>query len=206
MIIATPFIPGLTDYDAYAADLKKRGKLNNHVHVVLSAPEDEEAAYKLGTSLADLFGKTFSVKLEEQTRSRMQVANDLFCAAARYVTKYKVEEGEMEDPALLYMDPNYRPQRNGWVNELQSEYYVLKAPPVFGTGTPDADGAILFEGPLVISKEFYPSSGLASDVPPTQFWRQYLKWDLTKDAKQTELIGTESPAMLRKITPKKTAA
>lgn len=204
MLLITPFVPGLTNYETYAADLKKRGSLVNHVHRVISRVEDEEEAYRFGTDLADLFLKSSFQGLPPAERTKSQLSNELFRAAARFAASYKAGEGEVPDPAALYMDPAFRPQKNGWLDSIQAEYYLKQAPPVFAAKTKANDeGAKIFLGPLVVSKTFAGSSALLDFIPANQHWRNYLRWELTKDAQETDLIGTGSAESVLKQPPAK---
>ena len=203
MIISLAFIPGLTDYKALAADLKKRGNLSNHVLLVISEPEHEEEAYQFGTDIADLFFRSVFKALPPAERRKAQLANDLFRASVRFVQTYKHGEGEVPEPALLYFDPTYRPVKTGWLDAIQSEYYLMQAPAIFGTASTDDEGAKIFNGPLVISKEYGTASGLLDFIPENAHWRTHLRWELTKNSRETRLIGQGSESVLKPLPQKK---
>lgn len=203
MILSLSFVPGLTDYKTLAAELKKRGSLGNHVLLVVSEPEHEEEAYQFGTDIADLFLKAVFKALPPAERRKAQLANDLFRASVRFVQTYKHGEGEIPDPALLYLDPTYRPTKTGWVDAIQSEYYLMQAPHIFGVASRDSEGAKIFNGPLVISKEYGPSSGLLDFIPENVHWRTHLRWELSKNSYETKLIGPGADSVLKTLPLKK---
>jgi len=197
MVICIPFHPNLTDYRQLAAELKKRGNLSNHVLLVISEAEHEDEAYQFGTEVADLFLKSLSKTLPAVERRKAQLANDLFITAARFVYRYKAQDDEIPDPALLYFDPTFRPTKSGWLDAIQSEYYLMQAPQIFGAATVDTEGAKIFNGPLVISKEFAPNSGLLDFIPENVHWRTHLRWELTKNSRETRLIGPGAESVLK---------
>jgi len=203
MLIATPFVPGLTDYTLYAADLRKKGLLLNHIHVVVCRPEDEDEAYRFGSGLSDVFLRSVTKVLSPGERNRITLANELFRAAVKFCSAYRPQEGEMPDPAVLYMDPNYRPTKTGWADTLQATYYLKKAPMTMGRWKLDAEDAKIFEGPMILSRNFPKQSGLLDFLPPNVHYRMYLKHELGKAAVETELIGAGSQDAVLKLPPSK---
>jgi len=197
MILAVQFIPGLTDYKALAAEFKKRGNLSNHVLLVLSEAEHEEEAYQFGTEIVDLFGHSVFKALPIMERRKAQLANDLFRHAVWFTMRYKPEDGEIADPALLYFDPTYRPSKTGWLDAIQSEYYLMRAPYAFGSSKPDVEGARIFNGPMVVSKEYGPTSGLLDFIPENVHWRNHLRWEFSKNSRETRLIGQGAESVLK---------
>lgn len=187
MLLVTPFSPGLTDYTDYTAFLIRRGKLLNHVHLIVARPEDEAEAYEFGEKLADHFRSSHTSILAPKSRNAFETAVDLFRAAARFASTYKASEGEMPDPAMLYMDPSYRPSENGWLDKIQSEYYLKRGPLVFGKFEPN--GHKVLQGPAVFRKDFFKVSGLLPYVPPNIHWRNYLQHEILTNAVETTLIG-----------------
>lgn len=200
MILAIPYFPGLTDYEQLAATLKKRGQLGGHVLKVISRIEDEADAYAFGDSISSLFLKATFHGLETTERTMIQLSNDFFKAACRIVYSYAAEAGEVPNPALLYLDPTYRPSKNGWLDTLQTAFYVHREPPVMGTFENDEK---LFAGPVIITKKFVEKSALVDFLPPDTQWRLYLRWELAKEAQETELIGTSAESVLKPFSPKK---
>lgn len=197
MILSIPYFPSLTDYKTLANDLRKRGQLLNHSLVVICHPDDEAEAYAFGQDISDLFLRSATVALPPSDRPKFGLSNDFFRAAVRYVESYKPQSGELADPALLYFDPAYRPTKNTWLDSLQADYYLKNAPMIFGNSKADEENARIFNGPLIISKTFYKASGLINYIPHEAHWRKYLKWELTKNSVETELIGTRPDSVLR---------
>ena len=200
MLIATPFLPTLSDYEHLAKELRRKGKLLTHVHLVLSRQEDEEAAYAFGEGLSDIFLKSHTIVLPEDTRNGNQLSVDLFRAAARFAYEYVAGEGELPNPAMLYFDPSYRPIENAWAEKLQAEYYFHSAPLVLGRFTKDEPK--LLSGPAVIRKDFFKKSALLKFVPANMHYRVYLQHEFLQNAVQTNLIGPGSQeSVLRQYKP-----
>ena len=197
MLLATPFVPEITDYKNLATRLKEKGNLLNHVHLIICEPEHEAEAYAWGEDVTDLFLKTSIKVLAPDQRTNAQRANDLFRSAVQFAASYQPAIGEVTDPALLYLDPTYRPSTPGWLDKIQADYYFNKAPMTYGQSTQDDEGAKIFQGPLVVSKEFGPASGLLDFVPTNIHYRTHLKWEFTKGSVESSLIGTGSSSVLR---------
>lgn len=205
MIFATPFVPGLTDFDKYAADMTKKGMLLSHVHVVISEFDDEPEAFAFGTSVSDLFLKTKFLVLPklEAKRNRFELANELFRAAVKFHAAYKNDKSEATDPPMLYSDPTYRPQKNQWLNLLQSEFYQNRMPIVTGASTVNEENCKIFQGPIILSKEFVKTTALLDFIPSNAHWRTHLRWELHKGSQDTNLIGAGSESVLKALTVKK---
>ena len=135
MIFCTPYIHGATDYEHLVKEIRRKGKMLNHVHLVVARAEDEEAAYAYGESLSDFFMKSLTVVIPEDTRNGNQLSVDLFRAATRFAFEYVAGEGELANPAMLYMDPSYRPIEANWLDRIQADYYFNNAPIVYGKFT-----------------------------------------------------------------------
>lgn len=204
MILCTPFAPGLTDYTDYTAFLIRRGKLLGHVHLVVARHEDEAEAYEFAEKLSDHFVRTHTSILPPKARSANETAVDMFRAALRFARDYKPGEGELPDPAMLYTSPDYRPQENGWLDQIQSEYYLKRAPLVFGKFEPN--GPKILQGPAVFRKDYYGKSGLLSSVPPNIHWRLYLQHEILNNAVETTLIGHGKTCALKGVARKKKPA
>jgi hypothetical protein len=202
VILATPFIPTATDYEHLAKELRRRGKLLTHVHLVLSRLEDEDAAYAFGEGLSDIFLKSHTIVLPEDTRNGNQLSVDLFRAATRFAHEYVAGTGELANPAMLYMDPSYRPLENAWLEKIQAEYYFHNAPMVLGRFTREEPR--LLAGPAVIRKDFYARSTLLKFVPPNIHYRNYLQHEFLQNAVETTLIGPGSQDSV--LRPYKTPA
>ena len=98
MIFCTPYIHGATDYEHLVKEIRRKGKMLNHVHLVVARAEDEEAAYAYGESLSDFFMKSLTVVIPEDTRNGNQLSVDLFRAATRFAFEYVAGEGELARP------------------------------------------------------------------------------------------------------------
>lgn len=195
MILATPFLPGLTDYDLYAKEIRRRGNLLNHTHVVISRAEDESDAFLFGEQMSDLFFRSHTSVLQDQARTGHQLSTDMLKAATKFAATYQTKEGELPDPAVIYMDPTYRPLDQGWLDLIQSTYYLKQAPLVFGRiANPDVATVL---GPVVFSKDFYHKSGLLHFVPHNIHWREYLKHEISQFGVDTKLIGSSVETILR---------
>jgi hypothetical protein len=102
---------------------------------------------------------------------------------------------------MLYMSPDYRPNEQGWLDQIQSEYYLKRAPLVFGKFEPN--GPKILQGPAVFRKDFYQKSGLLSFVPPDIHWRTYLQHEILTNAVETTLIGHGKTCVLQGRARKK---
>ena len=189
MILAIPYFPGLTDYDALSDAINKKGQMPNHVLRIISRVEDEDKAYSFGDSLSHLFLKSTFHGLEPLERTNIQLSNDFFRAAAKFVYSYAPEQGEVPNPALLYFDPAYRPQKNQWLDAIQSSFYTNQAPDVFGQWKTSDEGARKFFGPFIITKNFVQKSALVDFLSSDTHWREYLQWELGKNAKPAPVIS-----------------
>lgn len=195
MILVTPFALGLTDYLDYTAYIRRRGKLLTHVHLIVARAEDEAEAYEFGEKLSDHFLSSHTSILPAARRSANETAVDLFRAAARFTHAYKHSEGELPDPAMLYMDPTYRPEEPNWLDQIQSAYYLKRGPLVFGKFTPSEPK--ILQGPAVFRKDFIKVSGLLAHVPPSIHWREYLQHEIRLNAVETTMIGYGKTTILR---------
>lgn len=197
MLLFTPYVKGTTDYDALAKAMKSKGTMLGHVHRVISTKEDEDAAYAFGVEVSDLFLKSSSSTLAPAARTPRQLANDMFRAAVSFVAGYKGGEGEVPEPPLLYLDPTYRPVKTGWLDAIQANFYLQKTPVIMGRSIVQPDKSKRFDGPLVVSKEFQRISGLIGFIPNHEHWRQYLRWELTHNGRETTLIGEGGESVLK---------
>jgi len=197
MIVATPFISGLTNYSLLADAYKKRGTMHYHVHLVLSDKVNEEEAYEFGKECADVFHSSKFIALPDFNRRQFQLANDLFRAAVRFAQDYQPGEDESPSAVLLYMDPKYRPIKQNWLATLQSEYHFRNNPLVMSRPETGDGDKRMFEGPIVLRKDFGEKSALLDFLPPESLWRNYLRSELGKNHVTTHLIGGHNDAVLR---------
>ena len=114
---------------------------------------------------------------------------------------YPAGEGEIPNPPALYMDPSYRPLRAGWLDTVQTEFYMRGAPMTMGDLGHDEEGAVVFTGPFVFSRNFAANTSLVNFLPPNVHYRAYMRWEFSKNPLATALIGTAADSVLRP-TPK----
>lgn len=204
MIFAIPYIPGKDDdYKKLAEAIKRSGLSTGHVLHIVSEFEHEEEAQRFGDKVVDQFQRTTHAVLPVEPRGPLQRANDLFTHAARFLDAFKANEGEVQDPPMLYMDPRWRPSKNGWADTLQAEYYLRNRPKVTGEFTLLEDGSKNFQGPILFAPGFASQSGLIDYTPPDVFWRDYLRWELSVNGVSTELIGNSAKAVIKPGQPTK---
>lgn len=197
MIIATPFIPGLTNYSLLADAYKRRGTMHYHVHLVLSEKPAEEEAFEFGKECADVFHSSKFIALPEANRRKYQLANDLFAKAVRFAENYVPGADESPSDMLLYMDPIYRPTKQNWITTLTSEFHFRNNPLVMSKAESGEGEDRVFEGPVILRKDFGKKSALLDYLPPETLWRKYLRSELGKNHVSTHLIGGNPDAVLR---------
>ena len=202
MIIAFAYVPELTNYKDLTKAINAQGQLQGHQLYVVCREEDETKANSFADSLADTFGRAHIAVLPAATRTPVQLANEFFRSACRFMWSFKPASAEEDpEPVLLYFDPTYRPVKPLWANTLQSSHYLFRKP-VTGDFQPDADGAQVPQGPLIVSKQFVNASGLIDSLGASEHWRLRLKWEFSKNFLSTNLIGKSSEAVLaKKKTP-----
>ena len=197
MIIVVPYIKGVADYRALAEEMNKRGPLATHLLRVVSSVEDQDEAYAFGQLVAGLFMKSSSLALTPAAPGRVNLANELFRSAVKFTANYQAGDGEIPNPPALYMDPTYRPVKSGWLDAVQTEFYLRGAPPVLGVSKPDEEGARIFQGPVVFSKNFAANSSLVNFLPPDTHYRHYMRWEFSRNHLETKLIGEDASSVLR---------
>jgi hypothetical protein len=95
------------------------------------------------------------------------------------------------------MDPKYRPIKQNWLATLQSEYHFRNNPLVMSRPETGEGDKRMFEGPIVLRKDFGEKSALLDFLPPESLWRNYLRSELGKNHVTTHLIGGHNDAVLR---------
>lgn len=201
MLIITPYIAGIADYKTLAANMRKCGPLVTHIHRVVSSVDDQDAAFAFGEEVGDLFMKSSHVAIVPSAAGRINLANEMFRSAVRWVAGYQSAEGEIPNPPALYMDPTYRPLRAGWLDTIQTEFYMRGAPMTMGELGHDDEGAAVYTGPFVFSRNFASNSSLVNFLPPDVHYRKYMRWEFSKNPLATALIGATADSVLRP-TPK----
>jgi len=198
VIVSIPYFPDLTDYKSLSKAINANGQLQGHQLHVVCREEDETKANSFADSLVDTFGRAHIAVLPATNRGPVQLANEFFRSACRFMWNFKPTSPEEEpEPVLLYFDPTYRPIKPLWANTLQSSHYLFRKP-VTGDFQLDDEGAQVPQGPLIISKDFVNKSGLIDSLGASQHWRLRLKWEFTKDFLSTNLIGKGQEAVLTK--------
>lgn len=201
MLVITPFRKGLTAYKNLSDKIIEAGKLTDHTLHVVTTSEDEAEATVFAQDLSDQFGRVTVQTLKEADRPPIQLANDFFRAAARFIYRYAPLADEIPNPPMLYLDPTYRPVRNGWVNALQASFY-LKQKHSFGSFEVDGEGAQIPVGPIILSKEFVAKSGLIDSLGGSAHWRSILKWEFSRSFEYSKLIGTGKDAVISPLKKK----
>lgn len=199
MILSLPFHPDLpADYDRFAAHLKRKGSMPHHTLMVVALQQHEEEAFSFAMGLANSFQRNFLVAVPTEHETFLRSSNRLFKAACKALHEYAPGREEIADPAMVYFDPTWRPVRNRWLDELQSEYYFANGPTVFGNFE---DG--IPTGPIVLSKEYPAKSRLIDFIPGDIHWRKYLASEMVNFGVKTDAIGPHEAAYIRPYTPEK---
>lgn len=189
MIFCTPFNSKSPHPYADLADaIQKKGLNLHHIHLVVSSEADEDAAFKYGSRLTEHFRKTLFCRLATLDRKGADLPNHLFRAAVRYMQKYKPEADELPNPAMLYGDPGFLPNTKDWLDRVQTAYHVMQSKPVFASVKMDANGDPIFQGPLVVGKEFAERSALLDFLRHDKHWRDTLRWELGKEYQASDLF------------------
>lgn len=187
MILAVPYHPDLpVDYKRLAADFRKFSGNKNHTILILSRPQDEDAAYEVAMNLSPNFGRSFNASLLKEGATQIETSNAFFQTALRFLKTYKREKNEPEGMPLLYLDPNWRPKDHRWMDELQSEYFLQGAPGVMGVIGHRACAD--FTAGVVIGPKYLAKSTLLDFLPPSAHWRKYLHDELCLHAVPTKSI------------------
>ncbi|HNV10618.1 MAG TPA: hypothetical protein PKN27_04715 [Propionibacteriaceae bacterium] len=202
MILATPFVPGLVDYEAYATALKRRGACRSHVHLVISRSEDEAAAIDFDGETAELFLKSFWRTADPDEEGNVGLANELFKKAVFFLHDYRPMAGEPADAPMLYSDPTWRPSGTQWLNTIQSDYYAKGAPAAMGRFKISENDDKVIWGPVVLGRAYARSASLLGYLPANVHWRHYLRHEIGKMMEETSTIGTSKQSVL-KPPPKK---
>lgn len=198
MILCIPYHPSLPlDYKKLASHLKTKGSHPSHSLMVVCNYRHEEEAFSFSMGLAKLFARQeLVVTPDYPDEAPVRASNRLFAAAMKAFHKYVSQPPEHPTPAMLYYDPIYRPVKNRWLDDIQSEYYLKDAPMVLANFVKG-----LTVGPVVFGSKYPKSSKLIDFVPETTHWRRYLASELVKDGVETEAFGESADAYIRPYTP-----
>ena len=182
MILATVFHPDLpVDYKAFASEIRAKGPNRPHTLLTICRPEDESEAAEFVFGLSDSFTRHYTGVTLTKGVSPLHLSNLMFQTAVKFLSAYKPEKHEPEGVPLVYLDPTYRPVAKRWMDQLQSEFFMNNAPPVMRM-----DG---FTGAVVIGKKYPQTSVLIHQIPESQHWRNYLTWEMQRNAVETPLLG-----------------
>lgn len=202
MLIVIPYVSKLTDYEKLAQAIKGGGNLIDHSLHIVTRIEDEPYAVEFGNLVTDLFAKTTVQTIPDGLRTPIQLSNELFRTACRFLWNYKPSEDEPKDLPMLYFDPGSRPSKQGWANAIQAQFY-LKRKDILGWFSDDEEGAPIPKGSLVLSREFVNKSGLLDSLGRESHWRSRLKWEFSKSFVNSDLIGYSKSAVITPETKKK---
>ena len=202
MILVTPFIPGYTDYGTYTAALKRRGQCGEHEHLVITQRQDEAEATSFAKSVEKIFKDT-NIKVIDAVTAGGPVgrANAMFKAAFYY---FRADKGDERLP-MLYGDAKWFPQKHGWMDSIQSEFFAKAMPRIMCRYTANAQGEKVTRGPVVMSRDYVTAAPLVPSIPVSIHWRQYLRHELANIMVLPDTISTSDKAVLKlnKPYPKK---
>lgn len=190
MTFATPFFPGPIDYDLYLKALEKQGQCDGHDLLVITQRQHEDEATEFATKAGRLFDRR-SVKVIDAVErgGNVGLANALFKAALyEYRSKGKPTNIENETP-MLYADPAWYPNRKGWLNAVQSEFFAKGMPKVMCRTSANSRGEPITKGPVVIAKEHAIHAPLVPSLPHNVHWREYLRYELANAATVADTIS-----------------
>jgi hypothetical protein len=182
MILATVFHPDLpVDYKQLASEIRAKGPNRPHTLLAICRPEDESETAEWVFNLSDCFTRHYMGVTLADGNSPLHLSNMMFQTACRFLKAYKPEAHEPEGVPLVYLNPTWRPVGKRWMDILQGEFFMNGAPQVMRNG--DSQGAV------VIGKKYPETSILLDQVPENQHWRNYLTWEMQRNAVETPLLG-----------------
>lgn len=194
MIVTIPFFPGYTDYGKLTKSINSHGLCGGHRLLVISRREDEEAAMSFEESISEMFaGSTHRVVDPPREPGKFGVANEIFRQSLAYLKRYEPEPGEVSDVTLLYFDPLLRPSKKGWADAIQSEYFARGCPQVLSCQQTRQDGFKITWGAVLFNKGYVNGSALLPHLPPTDFWREYLRHELNRGMVVSETLFPRGP-------------
>lgn len=204
MIFTIPYNPTLPGgYDKLAAAINRNGSHQSHTLFVTALPQHEDGAFDLAMKIREQFGRHFAVTIPAppQPESAIAASNRAFLAALDALRNYEPAKHEMQEPVMCYHDPLWRPTRPRWLDEFQTEYYVLGAPTTFGNFKKLKNGTAKVVGPVVISRKFLKMTKLLDFPMGDTHWRNFLAWEIINNGLQSEALGEKLPAYIRPFAP-----
>lgn len=196
MILTIPFNPNLPGgYDRLINALLRNGKHPNHTLIVLAKQEHEDPAFDFAMKLREHFGSLIakSIPSSDTPRSAVAESNTLFLTALEALRTYVPGDHEMQEPAMLYFDPTWRPTKTRWLDEFNTEFYLAGVPTTYGYFKEDKP-----LGPVVLKQDFLTKSKLLEFLPGAgTHWRDYLAWEIINNGVNAEALGRTLPAFIR---------
>ena len=194
MILTIPYHPSLPGgSDRLAGALSRNGRHPNHTLVVITQAAHEDAAFDFAMKIHGQFGRYIAVTIPDQQEPMLVTSNRMFLAALDMLREYVPADYEMPDPSMLYFDPTWRPTKQRWLDEFNSDYYLAGAPTTFGCFR---DGKPI--GPVVIKQDFLKKTKLLDFLPGAgTHWRDYLAWEIINNGVNAEALGRTLPAYIR---------
>ena len=201
MILATPFVAGLTDYESYGKALQNKGQLLSHVHLVLNRPQDEEEAIAFTGATSELFARTIRRTVAPEANNTA-TANSMLREACTALRDHKDAAGEPAGVPMLYSDPTWRPTKIGWLEAIQAEFYAARMPQALGRWKDQGEPGRVVWGPLVVSRSYAATTALMSFLDGRTHWREYLRHELA-GMTESSTIGSGAAAVLKPVYKKK---
>lgn len=218
MLLCIPASSLTPQIDTLAANLKRRGPYPEHSLRIITAREDEELGYRIGDELSDSFRKVTTETLAPVPKPRNPVllANHMLKAAVAFLESYKYAPDEVQDAPMLYFHPGYRPTQQGWLNELQAEFFLKGAPPAMGRtmtlgirtdrNVKNPNTRRVTVGPVIFGRKCLgriPTIGFLDDK---EHWRSRMVHELASGMVETKQIGAGGKSLLREMPPAKVTA
>jgi len=194
MILTIPYNPNLPGgYDRLTGSILRLGKYPSHTLAVVAKAQHEDAAFDFAMKIHGQFGRYLAVTVPDAQEMMLAASNRMFLAALDMLWDYAPTEHEMPDPAMFYFDPSWRPTKQRWLDEFNTEYYLAGAPTTFGCFNEQKP-----VGPVVIKQDFLKKSKLLGFLPGAgAHWRDFLAWEIINNGVNTEALGRTLPAYIR---------
>lgn len=210
MIVICPISTKSPGIEKFAADLKKKGSLPEHIlHLVsLRGGEDEDMAYKIGDELAGSFQRVTTETVlpnPAKGQSGLAWANQMFVTAMRFFEGYEYRPNEVPEAPMLFLPTNFRPVTNGWLNDLQSEFFLKGAPPAMGRTTTSGKDRVTV-GPVIFGRKCIGKLPTINTLDGKTHWRDWMKFEIAAGFHETKAIGPGSKSLLKEMPSVKVEA
>lgn len=218
MLLVIPASSLTPQIDTLAKALKARGPYPEHSLRVITSREDEELGYRIGDELSDSFRKVTTETLAPVPKPRNPVllANHMLMAAVRFLEGYKYAEDEVQDAPMLYFHPGYRPAQQGWLNDLQAEFFLKGAPPMMGRtqtfgirtdkNVKNPNTRRVTVGPVIFGRKCLDRIPLLNYLDDKEHWRSRMVHELASGMTETKQIGAGGKSLLREMPPARITA